>query len=319
MPRLLYTVDDLVSQVRSQLDEENIDSVSTDNDILPALNRAQDFAADIYAKHYPEPFLAYTTLTLSGGVAEYDMPEDLFEDRVEKVEISINQTYREVKRLSYRDITIYESSTHTDIPVYYVLYGRKIRFLSTPSGTYNARMWYVRNPEKLVLQQGRITVVNSASNYVTVDSAGSALTTEADQLGSYVNFVDGQTGEIKGSAQIQRLSDNRITVRTSPTRSTVLNRTISSLSDLSIGLDDYLCSIDGTCVPYFSRPTSNFLIQYAVSEITRKLGGAGGPEEEILNKFEQQVQRSWAGREQSLRIKKDNNIWSIQRRWWPRF
>ena len=37
MPRLLYTVDNLVSEVRQQVDELNRDSVSTEDDILPTL------------------------------------------------------------------------------------------------------------------------------------------------------------------------------------------------------------------------------------------------------------------------------------------
>jgi hypothetical protein len=181
-------------------------------------------------------------------------------------------------------------------------------------------MWFLRRPEKLVLPQGRITVINSASNYVTLDSAGEDLSTQSDNLQSYINFVDGQTGEIKGSAQIQILANNRVTIRTSPIRTSVLGRTISDgISDITgLELDDYVCLAEGTCVPYFGEQVSNFLIQFAVAEITRKLGGTADTEERVLEKFEQQVERTWVGREQQLRVKKRSHAWGrpIRRLYW---
>lgn len=323
MARILYTVQNLVDEVRAQLDEQNQDSVSTTADIIPALNRAQDYAFDIYARKYPEPILAYATLPLISHQAEYDIPEDVFEDRVSKIEMRVPAgsgaaaTSREVQRVSYRDLTNYESTSVTNVPYYYAVIGRKIRFVPTPSGTYDARLWYLRNPEKLVLPQGRITILNTVSNYVIVDSAGDSLTTESDQLGSYVNLVDGQTGVIKGTLQIQILSDNKLTFRTVPTRSTVLNRTVTGdLSSLSAAQDDYISPIEGICVPYYGRPTGNFLIQFAVSEISRKLGGAADLEEKILDKFEKQVERTWVGRETTLRIKKRSQNWGVPTRRW---
>lgn len=323
MSRLLYTVQNLVDEVRSKLDEENTDSVDTVTDILPALNRAQDFAFDILARQYPEPLLVPSDLTLVGGTSDYDIPEDTFEDRIEKIEIAIpsgngRARYIPLDRISYSDISEYESTATSAIPQYYCIHGRTIRIVPEPSGVYSARMWRLRNPEKLVLPQGRITVVNTASNYVTVDSQGSDLATEADQLGSYINFVDGQTGEIRGSGQIQILSNNRITIRTSPLRSTVLNRTISgALSTILPELDDYIAPIDGTCVPYYSSPVSNFMVQYAVHDLRGTLEGAADVEAALLEKLEKQVERTWVGRQQTLRIKKKNPIWGrpVRRNW----
>lgn len=324
MATLLYTVQNLIDEVRAQLDEENKDSVDTDKDILPSLNRAQDYAFDILARKYQEPILARTTLDVLGNQEEYDIPENVFEDRIQKMEVMVpsgssgQATYREIQRISYRDISNYESTNKTNVPYYYCIIGRKIRLIPSPTGTYDIRMWYLRNPEKLKTPQGRITVVNTTSNYVVVDSSGASLTTEADQLGSYVNLIDGQTGEIKGTMQIQVLSDNRLTFRSTPTRDSVLNRAVSgNLSSLSVGLDDYISPIDGTCVPYYGKPVSNFLIQFAVAEITRKLGGSADMEEKILEKFEKQVERTWAGRETTLRIKKKSPNWGVPvNRWW---
>lgn len=323
MSRILYTVDNLVAEIRSQIDEQNRDSVDTTTDILPVLNRGKDYAFDILARKYPEPILQHDTLVLVGGQEEYDIPEDIFEDRVQKMEISIpsgnaGSSYREVQRISYRDISTYESTGRSAVPFYYCIVGNKIRFVPTPSGTYNARMWSLRNPETLVLPQGRITIVNTAQNYLIVDQIGSALTTETDQFGSYVNIIDGQSGAIKGTLQIQILNSNKLVFRTTPTRSTVLNRDISAMANVVINQDDYICGIEGTCVPYYGRPTSNFLIEFSVAEITRKLGGNSDQEEKVLDKFEKQLERTWSRRETSLRIKRKNRFWgpSLRRLWW---
>lgn len=326
MPKLLYTVQNLVDEVRQQLDEQNQDSVDTVADILPTLNRAQDYGFDSLARKYPEPILDHMSMQLIANQSEYDIPENVFEDRIQKIEIEVPQgnaigaTFREIQRISYRDITLYESISNINIPYYYVIFSRKIRFLPFPSGIYNARVWFLKLPEKLVLPQGRITLLNVAQNYLILDEVGSSLTTESDQLGSYINIIDGQSGEVKGSLQIQSITGEKITFRTTPQRTTVLNRAITGdLSSIEVDPDDYLAAIDGTCVPYYGRPLSNFLIQFTVSEITRKLGGQAATEEQILDKFEKQVERTWVKREETFRVKKRNQNWGIPARsWWYR-
>jgi len=321
MPRVLYTVQNLLDEVRSQIDETNVDSV-TDEEILAALNRGQDYAFDVYARRYPEPILLPTTLTLTSGTQEYDIPEDVFEDRVLKLEIQVpagpSSTFIEVQQVSYRDMSLYESGSNTNVPLYFCLFSRKIRFSAATTGTYNARIWSLRAPEKLVKPQGRVTLINEAQNYLIVDAVGDSLTTESDQLGSYVNFVDGQSGEIKASRQIQTIgSDSKLTFRSTPTRSTVLNREIGGSIDPDpdeepfVEQDDYLAPIDGTCVPFYGRPTSNFLIEFAVAEIVRKLGGDAATENTVLEKFEKQIERTYAGRQQTLRIAKRSRVWGF--------
>ncbi len=320
MSNILNTVDGLASQVRSQLDEDNVNSIKDSTDILPALNRAQDYAMNILARHYEEPLLDYFELDLIDGVQEYRIPEDSFEDRVEKIEIQIQRShFQEITRISYRDISLYESSLRAQIPRYYVVIGKRIRFVPNPTGTYNARVWYLRCAPALVPVQGRITSVNEDGNYLIVDNIGDDLTTETDELNSYVNVIDGSTGEVKASLQIKRLDDNKVTFKTIPSRAKVqgreINTDISQLVDfdgktkLSIEPDDYLCSISGSCVPTFPKPVNNFLIQFAVAELTRKLGGESEMEDRVKKEFEMQVERSWVGREQTMRVKKKSRVW----------
>lgn len=321
MARPLYTVEEIAESVRARLDELNKDTIDTERDILPALNRGLEYAVGIYARYYPDPFLAYMPFPLSPSVQEYAIPEDVYEDRIVRLEIKTTaNTYQEIQRVSYKDITDYEADSPTDSPWYYAVVGRKIRLVPPPSGVYSARLWYIKSPDQLVLPQGRITVVSEANNYVVVDEIGSALTTESDQLTSFINIINGRTGEVKGSFQIALLTDGRISLRSvvSPGRGEVLGKTVStSLVGLGIESDDYVCVISGTCVPYLASPTTNFIIQYAVAELSRQLGINSVEEEQVLAKFEEQVKKTWAGREPTTRIVKRSAAFSSAIRPWP--
>jgi hypothetical protein len=161
----------------------------------------------------------------------------------------------------------------------------------------------------MVMPQGRITRIEST--YVLVDELGEDLTTDSDNLQNYINVVDAQTGRIKSSHQIQALdtSLNKLTVKASPTRSSVWNRTITGTLSSDIELDDYVCLSKGNCIPYLKKPLSNFIVQYAVYELKRKLGEPTEAEERALDKFEDQVKHQWAGRETQLRVSKRSKNW----------
>lgn len=325
------TVQDLIDEVRSQLDEDNTESIDDTADILPALNRGQDYACNILARHYEEPMLTHTTVTAVGGQEEYDIPEDAFEDRLEKVEVqqTNRRIFTELKQISYRDITNYESIGTVSTPNYYSIVGKKYRILPPSNGTYPFRIWYLKQPDSLVKPQGRITgIVNddaSYGDYLTVDALGSDLTATSDDLNSYINITDGQTGLLKATFQIKQLDTTalRIRIKSSPTRSSVFNKTVDTdiltlNSGLTITEDDIVSTVHGTGVPFFKRPVSNFLIQYAVAELQRKLGGDANLEEGVLQKFEEQVERSWAGRPSTIRVKKVSTNWQRPlRRYFP--
>lgn len=329
MPQLI-TVDDLISDVRSLCDEHDTLSVGDESDILPALNRGQRYAADILAKQYEPVMLRHVVVQPIGGQIEYPIPVDCYEERLEKVEVQINGLYYPVSRLSYRDATDYETTGRTSTPDYYVISGRNFRLLPKPSGAYALRIWYLTDPMKLVKSQGCITVVDTATMSVIVDSVGSDLTTQIDSLGSFVNVIDGQTGLRKATLQIKNISGNQVKFKTSPSRSTVqtipvdtsmttllVNPTSDTNNEgaaVSIQPDDYICAVNGSCVPFFKNPISNFLVQYAVAEIRRKLGGNSDAEQAILNGLETQVARSWVGRESSLKVHRSSNKWGSGRR-----
>ena len=319
MPRL-RTVDDCLSDVQSMIDETNKSTVDPVRDILPSLNRAQVFAFDMLSKHYVDPLLFHIDQHIDYNTNEIDLPENVFEDRVMKIEFANAGYYYECKRLSYRDATYYEVPTTVPVPAYYTIYGRRIRFLPPPDGSFTYRMWCVREPENLVLQQGRIGKVSPEgiiNPWVVVDSIGSDLTTHTNDLDCYVNIIDGETGIIKQSLQIDNFVDSPIPTiyfRTTPTRTTVLNRTITGVLDTTlVQPDDYICVVQGSCVPLLTFPVYNFLVQYAANEMNRKLKNESQTDAMLFKQFEDQVKNTWAGREMELRVKMKSKHWMPRR------
>jgi len=306
MARRITTVADIADAVRSRIDELNRDTIDDDRDILPAVNRALSYSVGIYAKYYPDPFITTREVPLIANQSEYDLPDDVFEDRILKVDLQISSLfYQDTTRISYRDLALYDSTASSSYPYYYALFGRKLRLVPSPGGGISMKVWYIKTPETLVKPQGRVVKVDTTKNYLIVDAPGADLTIESDQLNSYFNVINSLTGEIRGTFQIKSIEDGRITIRTAPLEGDIWGKPIqSSFTGVGIKSNDYICLVDGTCVPYLPSPTVNFLIQYAVAELSRQLGLSHADEEQVLAKFEGQIKGAWSGRENTLRIQK---------------
>lgn len=309
------TVNDMISEVRSLIDEVNEANLDDNIDIIPSLNRGYDYALRILSSHYVAPLLVSETVTLTGGVTEYDIPRNAFEERLLKVEVYNNRNYAEVTRLDYKDLTYYDVPTSTNVPYYYTVIGSKYRLSPPPTATYPLRIWYAKHPGPLVPEQGNITVINTASNYVLVDEVGQGISATFPL--NYVNIVDGETGIIKATLQIQSILGTKITFKTTPDRTTFAGRTVVGAIPSTVALSDIICSAEGSPIPLIRGTVTNFLVQFSVAEMTRKLGGEPTIEEKVKADFEAQVTKTWAGRERYVRIKKRAKEWGAQnRRFW---
>lgn len=284
----------------------------------------------ILTKHYPEPYLVEYTFDVVSSRDNYKIPEDAWSDMVTKIEMKQpGQDYRyEVERAAYRDATKFRAGSRPNVPAYYIIRGREVELVPQPSGTYDGIMWYVRAPERLVLQKGRITLVKADTNTVNVDLVGSGITTEVDDLGSWVNIVDGQTGEIKATCQVKNISGTQVITFKSnidakhlTADGTILNRTpttdLTTVTDsngnLAIHPNDYICSIQGTCVPYFFQPARNFIISHAAADCGRAIGVPSDSMYREREKFEKEIRSSWVGREAGLRVKNNSPHWQANR------
>lgn len=306
------TVNDLIAEVRSLLNNDNQYGIDDTLDILPALNRAKDKAYTVLSKQYKEPLLSYRTVAFPDGQEYMDLPEDAFQDRLEKIQVSTsNGVYADVERISFQESTRYDRPGTSNYPRYYCIVGREIHFFPRVSAGTSFRLWLLSAPEELVKSQGRINLISEASNYILVDEPGDDLATEMDQLNSYANVIDAQTGVVKCSLQIQSIADQRVTFKSVPTRSSVLGKTISgSLVDLGVEADDYVCVIKGSCVPLANKIVRNFLIQYASSDIKSSGNDEGTVlSKNVLEQFEKEMESTWVGRETTLRVKRKSKQW----------
>jgi hypothetical protein len=307
------TTKDMIAEVRSILDEVNEAQLDDQADLVPSLNRGYDYAIRLLSSHYVAPILASEIVTLSSSTQEYPIPEDAFEDRLLKVEVYNNQSYVEVIRLDYKDISSYDIPTKQNVPYYYTIVGRNYRLVPPPTATYPLRIWYAKHPGPLVEEQGSISVIGT--NYVIVDEAGPGLSSTG--VNAYVNIVDGATGLIKATLQIQSILGNRIAFKTTPDRTTIYGREVVGVLPTTIEKDDLICSAEGSAIPVLRSTVTNFLVQFVVAEMTRKLGGEPSIEEKVKQDFEQQVKNTWAGRERYTRVKKRAREWGATgRRYW---
>jgi hypothetical protein len=308
------TVRDIISSVRSLMDEDSEFALNDERDIVPALNRGLDNAYSIIAKANPDALLTSRTFP---AVPSFLIPEDVLEERVESLEIIANGVAHPLKRLNFREVaaqTYANFSTTVAVPSYYTIIGREIRTvpqsIATQSG-YTMQLWALTDPPNLVKEYARISLVNEQGNYVSLEEVPQGLDSAADVLSGYVNIIDKNTGAIKGSLQVSQILGQRVTFRTTPTRNTVEDRPIAgALLGLKIEVDDYICPIQGSCVvPVLAKPVTNYITQYAVTELTRRLGGESDKESSAREDLEKQVKRTDKGRESSMRVHRDGASW----------
>jgi hypothetical protein len=308
-------VDDIINEIRSLCDEWNEKQLSTTEDILPSLNRGQEKAYKSLSRVYPDPILEYIEIA---GITtqEYDLPENIWEDKVLRMEW-FNATDRRPRICSNVGLRLLAQMSTTiqsvESPEAHTIFSRTIRFNATPKGTYTLRIWYLREIDPLVMRYGRVTDTDSATNTIYLAEASSDFdpTSSSDPFDQYVNVVDGQTGQIKFSGQILSWDGaDTLRFKTSPDRGSVMNRTINSGSiGTLISVDDYVCSIKGTCVLYFFDTVHAFIVQYAAAEMKRKLGYAYDVDQQLLKDFESEVKKTYMGRDMKMRVVQNNPNW----------
>lgn len=315
----LYTTKELVQQVREQISEANDTRIST-SQILSALNRAYDDSWDIMSRLYPDPIIEFFDIypDAEGKIA---LPDNVFEDRIVLVEYAINGTTTEGFRTkitetdNYNDLGVINNISGS-VPYVYAIVGRDIQ-LAPARGVskYNCRVWYASAPLPLVLDQGRIQTIDRDNNYIVVDDLTNTIEgitpiDPSNAYGKYVNFVDSETGEYKATMQVESISGNKLTFKSTPTRASVFNLIVVGEIPDDVVLDDVISEVKGSGVLYFKRPISNYIIQYSVNEIQRSLGVSNlSFEEGVLRDLRKRVEESWQRRPASKFKRSYSRVW----------
>ncbi len=90
------------------------------------------------------------------------------------------------------------------------------------------------------------------------------------------------------------------------TRTSVLGQTIATALPSDLQEDDYICSIQGTCVPELDEAYVDYLLQYSVVEIKRRFGESIDQELIALKDLAEELETIWAGRESGSRVVRAN-------------
>lgn len=312
---------DLLAQVRAQIDEANTETV-TDSDLYAALNRAQRKAANILVKHYEDMFLTFTTQQSTGGQDTYDIPANAFGRRISSVLITFNNLEYPLKRAAFSDLHKFTSLAQVRIPSVYAMKGRSYVIKPMPNQGITFKLWYPAAPETVVKPLGRITSFNSTTNYVVLDAVDGTLTTDAPSLAAFVNLVDAQTGVIKATMQVASISGTQVMFKSAGlSLPSVYGRTVvTAIPDVAVtptltshqavNVNDYVCAVQGTCVPDLPEACLDYMVAYSVREIRRRLGEAVGDENQFTKDLEADVQSQWSNREIRSRIMNRNRAWT---------
>ena len=303
------TVDDLILEVRSLMDQDNEYSL-TDHDILLALNASYDRALTTLSKHYPEPLL-HPVIIPANSSAEYILPKNVLEDKIRKIEIkqSSTDTYEECSRVSVRDRHLVHGNR-------YFVYDNKIVLAKFANA--NARelvLWVLQDPLPLDKTRGEITKVGG-TNYFYITNLDADISVDALSNQSLINIVDGDDGRIKGSYQVNSIVDGRIDIKANPLRSTFRGREILGELEEGINPGDFICLAGNSCIPFRKKPISNFLVQFAVARLNGKLGEDQGVALGLSKSFEDDIKTQWSGRESGLRIKRTKRSTNFYRNRW---
>ncbi len=305
-------VDSLIEQVRSQTDEANTDDI-TDTEILASLNRAQRHTANIISRRFPEMLWESTTFTTVGGQRNYPIPTEVYASRVLMLEVASSQDVRfQIQKISNFKSTNFITSSQTDLPTHWTQKRNELELYPTPRSGKTIHVYYFKRPEDLVVQQGRITSIDTDNNYILVDDIGSSLSTITTGFGAYVNLCDYHTGEVHRSLQISALdtTSEKITFKGSGlTRSTVLDKTISTTISTDAAVDDYVSLVTGTCIPEIDGAYTDYIIQHAVVATKRRLGEPVAEDEADLKEMKAELMKAWESRPQSHRVRKASKAW----------
>lgn len=308
----MLTTTELIDEIRSLADEHNT-AAWTDDRVLAAANRGLRYVVSKLVEDYPEPLLVRAEIATTSYDADegLEIPDDCYENRVVYVQMDTPGRPTPVEARTSRTIGAHEYDSSVAVPAAWYPRKRRVVLAPPPNGTYAALLDYVQKPDPLVPVWGRVTSVGAT--YIVVDDLSTDVSSAGDEVESYVNVVDGSTGEIRGTFQVGHLEGGKLTLRATPVASTKMGRAVSgsaSISTLGVAEDDYICHVRGTCVTQFGDMFSSYVVDYAAACISRALAEATASiSEAIARRAKEDAAQQRAGRGATRRIKNRSRVW----------
>lgn len=306
-------VDQLIQECRDGTDEDETSDLS-DAKILRALNRAQQKLVRLAARKYPPLFKReYTESGVSTRAV--GIPETAYAFIVNDVSVrqSGSQSWFPCNRAQSSQVLDMDDTSTSALPGYWDQEGAQIKLYPLPSNT-DVRIRYQLRPQDLVVKQARITAISGQTLFL--DAIGSELTTSIANLKAFVNIIDGTTGAVKGTVQVNSVPSSiatALTIKTSSLdRTTVFGQTVSTSLPTDIEVDDYLCIANGTCIPTLTADYADYLVLSAIVELRRAAGEDIAAERGQLDSLEDDLKAMWAGRAAGLRVARKSPYWGTR-------
>jgi hypothetical protein len=306
-----YLVDSIMDEVRLICGESNVGGVD-DALILRLLNSAQEEAAQLLSRNYPEPLLTYTDIPLTSA-QDYPIPENCFEGRVLKCEAITSNSCSNypLTRRDYNDdvISAYATASTSQIPEAWIQIGttNSVRVFPTPAAGATLRMWYCRKPDDLVISQGRIKSLPAGGISVELDSIGDVITSNQDEDGSHLSIIDGQTGLRKAILEVVSVSNstNVVTFNLTPLTTQIEGEAVVApdFATQKIVVGDYVCLAPYTCLPSIRAPLIRYIVQYATAMVQTQLGADHAVQFQMLQKMQKFVESMDTGKQSHRRVK----------------
>ena len=217
---------ELVNAVRDLTFEYQADPI-TDEYIVSRLNEAYRFAYNHFVKANEELFGQISLLQTIPGQFEYDMPEELWNKRIETMLIPTppNEStqpwgWTKVRKAQYSQSYPYQTNRiKTYYPECWSTLNNKIYIFPAPLIAYQAKLIVSRKIPMLGVFGGKITELRNNIIYVDdVTNDARIADNVGDNSKAFISVCDGHTGEVKALWSYSAVSttDNTITLQTSP-------------------------------------------------------------------------------------------------------
>lgn len=306
-----YLVDSIIEEVRLICGESNVGGVE-DALILRLLNSAQEEAAQLLSRMYPEPLLTYIDIPLTAS-PDYSIPENCFEGRVLKCEVitSTSSGAYPMTRRDYNDdiISAYSSVSTSQIPEAWIQIGttNSVRVFPVPYAGATLRMWYCKKPDDLVVSQGKIKSLPSGGVSIELDALGEDITSNQDEDGSHLSVIDGQTGTRKAILEVSSVSTTTrvVTFNLTPLTTVIEGEPVVApdFTTQKIAVGDYVCLAPYTCLPSIRAPLIRYIVQYATAMVQTQLGADHAVQFQMLQKLQKFVESMDTGKQSHRRVK----------------
>lgn len=168
-----WTKSELITKVENDLDLRD-EIYITPEEMLGYLNEAIDEAEAHIHDIYEDYFLTKTTVTLVNGTAGYDLPADIYGNKIRGIVFNDGSTIYALKRIRGGDefieaALINQYSNSTDFYKYILTNsstsGYKIELFPTPGASGTLTIWYIRNAKELVDDTDACDIPEAA-NYI---------------------------------------------------------------------------------------------------------------------------------------------------------